>query len=313
MLWIMPREPTLKTIIRKSILFVVATCSMFFFSAVLQSQSIDLEEAKKLFEGSLEANDKHIEALENTKFDMTFTRIFNSRETSYDSSTVAFGQNYLAREKNSGDKHETLRLRNPEYTATLRKIEDSYSLQNLRKNEPKPANRRSAYGLYFGYSHITELIDSGKIDLKQVIRTEQGKLKFEFSVNESGDKYTGRMTVSPDRFWTIDSYESESEEHEHEKNIRYGKVVNGVPTPVFYEDKSKNFDIPLDHTIRELSFSELSLAPDDDIFWVSHYGIPEPDWVNKPRKSYPWLWLIIGAVVVSGAGFAIRKSARQSK
>ena len=286
------------------------------------AQSIEANEAKDLFvEHSLEANNFFQEKMAPLSFGFSSTKYVESRELNYKGTFIGSRDRQLREEQSGAEQQKTLYLVNRDYQAQLRKIGDSYSLISVQRKEPvkNKSVKPSKYCCYLGDSHISQLLVDGHVEIKSAEYTSDKKLKIEFLWKFSNSTFDGKLTVNPDRHWTVEYMETkgyfDNELHETKSEIRYEEstLVNGIYPPTYLEHRSAFGSNPVYHQGDELKYFLPKQQPKDDMFWVSHYGIPEPDWVTKPRKSYPWPWLIIGAAVISGTGFAIRNSASKSK
>ena len=290
-------------------------------STICDAQSIEPSKAKNLFvEHSLEANKFFQEKMAALSFEFSSTKYVESRELTYEGSFTRSRDGHLREEQAGAEQQKTLYLMNRDYQAKLRKIGDSCSLVWMKKKEPikNTSVKTSKYCCYLGDSHISQLLVDGSVEIKSAEYISDNMLKIEFLWKISNSTLDGMLTVNPDRHWTVEYMETKGyfggDIQETKSKIRYEEstLVNGIYPPTFLEFKSEFGSNPIYHHGDDLKYFLPKPLPNEEIFWVSHYGIPEPEWANKPSKSYLWLWLIIGAVVISGIGFALRNSARNS-
>ena len=316
----------------KSIILSVLFINSLAILCDAKGQSLDNETAKAQFvEFSKMANDEYRKSLATVALDYTSTRQVNSN-TSVSSATVfSKAPLELIKEKNDGDEFSTVFMINPEYSANLRNVGGEFSLDNIRSLvETNPYAGRvglgdrfccqfGQFGDYNNDKHISELLQSGELVINAAKQNQDDTLTIDFTWDaQPAAKLTGQLTVNPKRFWTIDRLETNGIANGRNTSFkliaRYDhEVINGVIPPSYHEESTTYVDNSVvDHKVNDYKFYLPNPMPSDEEFRVSHYGIPEPDWASKPSKSYLWLWLIIGAVVIAGIGFAIRNTARQS-
>lgn len=130
------------------------------------------------------------------------------------------------------------------------------------------------------------------------------------------DRYEGRLVVSPELAWLPVREEFLRERrtgNQHVVSRISGEwsyeVVNGFPLVKTYRFYGQPLPEQADRWLRweiesiQRTFSE----PANDVFFLSHYGLPEPDGPIRRSPNRLWLWALLLGVLLTVASVLIRR------
>lgn len=172
---------------------------------------------------------------------------------------------------------------------------------------------------------LPDLIDDPEFRLVQIQTADaNGAIKVGIAYTPSNTKnnppYTGHVTLDPAKQWSIKSYEIilkypdgqalylvefetkklSSGYHVATQQVRVRKILQ-APTPFEMEYR-------VEYDIREDD------EPPDEVFTLSHYGLPEPvGMTRRDSASHLTYWILGGAVGFGGLALAFRYLARSKR
>jgi len=225
---------------------------------------------------------------------------------------------------------EYVKCRNPEYAFLIARSEriPKYAIQLLEKNgdESRLAERIKdevadvisvpLAGFYMIGIPLSELFDSLDFKLKncsELVQNEKRlvKVEFEYKPLRPPRMLDAYILINPMENWRIEQYSYSQVADTHvEGKITYRSMNGGVPIP------SKITQIGLGSRSPATSETvwDIEVLPeqvDAKEFFLSHYGLPEPNFAQ--RMFGGWAYYFLGAAVCVCASFGVSRWRRRAR
>ena len=115
--------------------------------------------------------------------------------------------------------------------------------------------------------------------------------------------------------WALRKYEAKAWYGTITATVDYGPPAGGAPRPLrLTEIRTYNEDRKLPKATSSIEFetwNPRTIEPEE--FLISQFGLPEPQSVTPApaKRSWLWVWLIAGAVVIGGVGITLVRRGRR--
>ncbi len=213
-------------------------------------------------------------------------------------------------------------ISNPYYSAVIRQNDQGWVLEQLAesgtsayRNPFQKGHLTGGYGLVTTGGGILEYVSSGNFEIGQSERRlVRGK---EFAIvnlklNGSSAAELGIFPYDAARIWfdvqenhpfpsRLEIFPSQGKKGATYLYLNFVNTERGplpsrveVHTGILNDDQSTSETTPVPPTVYEFDFARIHEVPDREVFFLSHYGLPEPDFYTPP---WPW-WLYASAAGV---------------
>jgi hypothetical protein len=185
-------------------------------------------------------------------------------------------------------------------------------------------------GLHLWGEPLAKLLQSSDFLLKRVYHVpgEPGsrlvRVDFEYTAYDSSNSasnisYTdGYLLCDPSHDWTLVEYGATCHVDRNNSTVRqmlileYGETIDGIPIAVKTANTVTLLGDNAGSTMEDLYLVEITQrdqVPEEE-FYLSHYGLPEPNFSGT--WAGPWVWYLVGGIacLVIGAIILKRRKAR---
>ncbi len=221
--------------------------------------------------------------------------------------------------------------RTPDYVYMLeRKVGDKdYRLGNLGQDSPDfskhlhMTRKARLISISIEGRSIIEWLGDSRFVVQSLARVQQegrNMIKMDARYTPEGEDARTHFPTLTAWFdegeaWVLRKYEAKAWYGTITATVDYGPPAGGAPRPIrLTEVYTYNADKKLPQATSSIDFETWNpRAIEPEEFLISQFGLPEPQSVTPvpPKRSWLWIWLIAGAVVIGGVGIMLLRRGRR--
>lgn len=212
---------------------------------------------------------------------------------------------------------------NPRYgfTVTRRDEDKPWALEALVRPEqvdelPLPNPKKVVDSLKFVYIPSWLVGDKNPIThpnfkilkLTEVFNQEGGKVlrvDFEHTLSEGGETFIKQawITLLPEKYWLIEEAQLIQPPSDVRIKHEYKSLADGFP--VLHRRITRREEPDGSYTGAEMLVEWSDQPPPEEIFYLTHYGIPEPEELRWRRPVPWWLYILVAGMLLAMVGLGI--------